>query len=107
MFTVKVKVKDGLNTFPRRSSDASSSRRNSHSSNTNSLRSSMSRGKNPKDKKSKRVRIVTNRFIDEDGFGKIVGYSLLLSDHIVFAECLAVQTGFVLILSFVDPENSV
>lgn len=73
MFTVKVKVKDGLNTFPRRSSNASSSsRRNSHASNTNSLRSSMSRGKNPKDKKLKRVRIVTNRFIDEDGFGKIV-----------------------------------
>lgn len=76
MFTVKVKVKDGLNTFPRRSSNASSSRRNSHASNTNSLRSSMSRGKNPKDKKLKRVRIVTNRFIDEEGFGKMKGWEM-------------------------------
>lgn len=70
MFTVKVKVKDGMNTFPRRSSN--SSRRNSNASNTNSLRSSMSRGGNPKDKKSKRVRIVTNRFRDDEEFGKIV-----------------------------------
>ena len=75
MFSVKLKIKEGRNSLPRSGSSSSSRlRRSSIGSNgtTGSLRSSLASNKNTdKNRKEKKVRIITHRERDKDT-GEIV-----------------------------------